>query len=75
MRYPWKDNIQIYHFVPKEVMGVQWFGCKQVLKIMATTRTPSFISDTSISSSLSLTRGTILEGREVASIPKWGGQL
>ena len=39
VRYPWKDNIQIFHFVPKDVMYVQWFGCKQVLKIMATTRT------------------------------------
>ena len=54
MRYLWKDNIQIFHLVPKEVMYVQWFGCKQVLKIMATSRTPSSMSDTSISSSLSL---------------------
>ena len=54
MRYLWKDNIQIFHLVPKEVMYVQRFGCKQVLKIMATSRTPSFMSDTSISSSLSL---------------------
>ena len=54
MRYLWKDNIQIIHLVPKEVMYVQRFGCKQVLKIMATSRTPSFMSDTSISSSLSL---------------------
>ena len=54
MRYLWKDNIQIIHLVPKEVMYVQRFGCKQVLKIMATSRTPSFLSDTSISSSLSL---------------------
>ena len=32
----------------------QRFGCKQVLKIMATTGNPSFVSDGSISSSLSL---------------------
>ena len=58
MRYLWKDNIQIIHLVPKEVMYVQRFGCKQVLKIMATSRTPSFMSDTSISSSLSLPEAT-----------------
>ena len=58
MRYLWKDNIQIFHLVPKEVMYVQRFGCKQVLKIMATSRTPSFMSDTSISSSLSLDLAT-----------------
>ena len=40
VRNPWKDNIQIFHFVPKEVMYVQCFCCKQVLKMMATTRTP-----------------------------------
>ena len=56
MRYLWKDNIQIFHLVPKEVMYVQRFGCKQVLKIMATSRSPSFLSDMSISSSLSLTQ-------------------
>ena len=60
MRYLWKDNIQIFHLVPKEVMYVQRFGCKQVLKIMATSRTPSFMSDTSISSSLSLDNPTFL---------------
>ena len=58
MRYLGKDNIQIIHLVPKEVMYVQRFGCKQVLKIMATSRTPYFLSDTSISSSLSLAQLT-----------------
>ena len=64
MRYPWKDNTQIFDLVPKEVIYVQQFGCKQVLKIMATTRTPSFVSDTSISSSLSLvaSRTTEVQG-------------
>ena len=62
MRYLWKDNIQIFHLVPKEVMYVQRFGCKQVLKIMATSRTPSFMSDTSISSSLSLLMQTNWNG-------------
>ena len=41
-------------------MYVQRFGCKQVLKIMATSRTPSFMSDTSISSSLSLPKSQFL---------------
>ena len=60
MRYPWKDNIQLFHLVPKEVMYVQQFGCKQVVKIMATSRTPSFMSDTSISSSLYLSDAIII---------------
>ena len=42
---------------------VQWFGCPEVLKIMATTRKPSFMIDTSISFSLSLIcYGVVLKG-------------
>ena len=71
MRYLWKDNIQIFHLVPKEVMYVQRFGCKQVLKIMATSRTPSFMSDTSISSSLSLAcHSSSSEGLLCTYLPK-----
>ena len=56
LRYQWKDHIHIFHLVPCAWNSVHWICLSDHVKIVAPEGKRAKLSDTSISSSLSLDR-------------------
>ena len=51
----WKDNVHIFHLVPRDLKSADLLGQSGLLKIIARFGRWQKMSDTSLSSSLSLT--------------------